>query len=135
MEQLLLHLFGDYILQSAWMADHKTKRDWPALVHALVYSLPFLLITGWLAWSVIFVTHFFIDRYRLARFVIYFKNIFGSAEFWSLQWHSIPSWAECERTGYPASMPIWLATWLLIIADNTLHLGLNYLAIRFLGAA
>jgi hypothetical protein len=68
MTQLLIHLWGDYILQSDWMAQNKTKAYLPAFVHALLYSLGFLLLRpSWKAWLVIAVTHFFIDRYRLAR--------------------------------------------------------------------
>ncbi len=41
------------------------------------------------------------------------------------------AWATCAKTGYPDAlsegMP-WLAVWLLIIADNTLHLVCNALA-------
>lgn len=75
MEQLILHLLGDYVIQSDWMAQNKTKAHWPAFCHALIYSLPFLLIASWPAWAVIFVTHFFIDRFRVARFVAWFKNV------------------------------------------------------------
>lgn len=56
MAQLLLHLIGDYLLQSGWMAANKAKSHIAAFVHALVYSLPFLLLRPSLnAWLVIFV--------------------------------------------------------------------------------
>ena len=42
---LLAHLVGDYLTQSDWMANEKTKRWWPAWVHAITYGLPFVLIT------------------------------------------------------------------------------------------
>lgn len=42
---LLAHLVGDYLIQSDWMANEKTKRWWPAWAHALTYGLPFLLVT------------------------------------------------------------------------------------------
>jgi hypothetical protein len=35
---------GDYLFQTSWMANEKTKRFLPALIHATIYSLPFLLI-------------------------------------------------------------------------------------------
>lgn len=44
-EIALAHLVGDYILQSHWEAQEKTKRWWPALLHAVTYGLPFLLVT------------------------------------------------------------------------------------------
>jgi len=153
-EQLLLHLIGDYITQSDWMAQNKTKSFWPAWVHAQVYSTPFLLLTGfpfhsersWMAWWTILLTHFFIDRYRLARYVVWAKNWAGDwrpwtmigsgshtkpAEIWS-GFQPTPPWRFCKATGYPPSSPDWLATWLLIIADNTLHLTINYAALRWL---
>jgi len=43
--QIVLHMVGDYLLQSHWMATTKTQQSRAALAHALVYSLPFLLLT------------------------------------------------------------------------------------------
>lgn len=214
MPQLLAHLFGDYILQSDWMANNKTKWSWPALVHALLYSLCFVpmlwttpstrmvenpkhtpiecgmkILSGepcityvaangdeyldgkliragyipvtvpsqfrWLPWLVIFSTHFLIDRFRVARYVVWAKNWLGPRKLWVC----VPSisggedyWSDnslpyCEHwdeyraptpplwacpTGYPPTTPILLSTWLLIIADNTLHLAINYAALRWL---
>jgi hypothetical protein len=122
-DQIVCHLIGDYILQSHWMANNKTKAHGPALIHALVYSLGFLAFApSLLAWLVIFGTHFLIDRYRLARYVVWTKNWLGP---------NLP-WSECSGTGYPADSPAWLAVWLLIIADNILHLVINGLCLRFL---
>jgi hypothetical protein len=39
-DQILIHAIGDYILQSDWMANEKTKRWFPAACHALVYQDP-----------------------------------------------------------------------------------------------
>jgi hypothetical protein len=124
MEQLLLHLVGDYVTQTDWMAREKVRRNFAAAVHAFVYALPFLLLTS-SAWAlfVICSTHFLIDRFRLARYVVFAKN-----------WATDPSlkWADCSTTGYSPAMPPWLAVWLLIIADNTMHLCINYAALRWL---
>lgn len=80
MIQLIIHLIGDYCTQSDWMATNKTKASFPALMHALVYSLPFLLLTRRpVALFVIFGTHFFIDRFRLARYLVFAKNFMGTA--------------------------------------------------------
>lgn len=165
LEQLLAHLWGDYILQSDWMARNKTKAFLPAAIHALVYSLLFLplcwmpqMVTGFgpiqsagdrvigfpdkfhpLAFAVIVVSHFFIDRYRLARYVVWAKNWIAPAEHRYIseiqEWHRIPAnwpWADCVKTGYPPDCPEWMAVWLMIIADNTLHLTINYAALRWL---
>jgi hypothetical protein len=123
MEQLLLHLIGDYLTQTNWMATEKTKAQAPAMAHAIVYSLPFLLLGPSItAFCVIWWTHFFIDHYRLARYVVFAKN-----------WITQPlRWADCSATGYHKDTPPWLAFWLLIIADNTLHLCINYAALRWL---
>lgn len=123
MEQLILHLWGDYIVQSHWMAQNKTKHWWPALAHAAMYSVFFALLSPRLsAWFVIFAAHFLIDRYRIARYVVWAKNHIGQ---------KMPPLEECQ-TGYPSDVPAWLSVWLLIAADNTLHLSLNYIALRWL---
>ena len=123
MIQLIFHLLGDYVFQSDWMASNKTKQTLPALVHALIYSLLFLSIGSWKAWLVIFLTHLAIDRFRLARFVVFAKEFIG----WP--W---PTWNDCSATGYPSAKPAWLAVWLMIAADNTLHLVINYGALKYL---
>lgn len=123
-DQLLCHLVGDYVLQSDWMAREKTSRLYVAAVHALFYSIPFLALRPTLAaWAVIVVTHAVIDRWRLARFVV-----------WAKEWLSPmrpPPFAECP-TGYPADKPTWLAVWLLIIADNAMHITVNGAALKYL---
>lgn len=125
MLQLIFHLIGDYVTQSDWMAQNKTKSTWAAFCHASVYSLPFLMIASWSAWLVIWGTHLLIDRFRLARFVVYAKNFLGSPSTWH-------PWSECMGTGYHKDTPPFLAVWLMIAADNTLHLAINYLSISCL---
>lgn len=125
MEQLILHLWGDYILQSGWMANNKTKRWIPAISHATVYSLPFLLIASPLAVLVIWSTHAVIDRFRLARYICWAKDFLAPGG-------NPHKWNDCKATGYAEFVPCWLSTWLMIIADNTLHLTINYLAIKYL---
>ena len=115
-DQILAHLVGDYILQSDWMAENKTKNLFPAAVHAFTYTLPFILLTTSInALLFISITHFLIDRFRLARWIIWSKNgyIFRG---------------KPTNTGYLDDKPPWLSVWLLIITDNTLHLICNGLA-------
>lgn len=145
MIQLILHLLGDYVFQTDWMAKNKGRSSFAAGAHALAYSVPFLFLPIWLndlqqwlapitgktytpfetcsltAFLVILLTHFFIDRYGLARYVVYFKN-----------WTTQPSlrFADCSATGYHKDTPPWLAVMLLIVADNTLHLLINFLALK-----
>jgi hypothetical protein len=121
--QLLLHLCGDYITQSHWMATNKTRAWFPAFIHSTIYSLPFLLIGSYSAVLVIWLTHLLIDRFRLARFVVFAKNHLG----WP--W---PRWEDCSSTGFPSETPAWLAVWLLIIVDNSMHLAINFASLRWL---
>ena len=114
MEQLLAHLVGDYILQSHWMAMEKVKRWEPASWHGFAYTFPFLfLTTSFPRLLIIGGTHAIIDRYRLANWIARIKN-----------------W-DFTQTGYPEETPVWLTTWLMIIADNTLHLLINYFVLKF----
>lgn len=125
-DQIIIHAVGDYVLQSDWMANNKTKAHFPALCHAVVYSASFFLFRpSLIAWLVIFVTHFFIDRYRLARYVVWVKNFVAPHG-------SNPPFSECAATGYPPQTPPWLAVWLLIFADNILHIVINGAALRWL---
>jgi hypothetical protein len=114
--QVLAHFIGDYLLQSHWMATCKTKASIPAIAHALAYTIPFLWLTDASLWQLgaIALSHFIIDRFRLARYVVFAKNFLAPVSAW-------PEWSDCSNTGYPSKVPDWLSVWLLIIADNTLH--------------
>lgn len=118
-DQILAHLVGDYLLQSNWMAREKTRQSLAAAVHAVTYTTPFayLVSQSLVALSIIAGTHFLIDRFRLARWIVWIKN--GESIF-----------ENPTDTGYPLDMPPWLSTWLFIIADNTLHLICNGLALE-----
>lgn len=132
MDQLLCHLWGDYIFQSDWMAKGKGIWWLPCLMHVLLYSVGFLFLhPSWQALVVIAGTHYLIDRYRLAHYLAYAKNWTPKKpEFWKsgpILWYPKLTW-----TGYPEETPDWMAVWLLIIADNILHLTINFLALRYL---
>lgn len=111
MEQLILHLLGDYIIQNNWMAMNKTRYTLigyiSCLIHAITYSLPFLLLTNGFneAWFTIFLTHLIIDKFRLPKIIIMIKD-----------------WDFRGQTPF----------WLLIVVDNTIHLIINYLSIKYL---
>lgn len=120
---VLAHMLGDYVIQSDWMALEKTKRWLPAVAHAVSYGLPFLVVTrNPLALVVIVVTHAVIDHYRLARHVVWAKNLLAPRSYRH-------PWSECSGTGYHQDRPAWMAVWLMIIADNTMHVVINSLAI------
>ena len=124
MEQLLCHLFADYWLQNDWMALNKKKHFWIALVHAIVYTIPFLLLTkSLLALSVICITHAIIDHTDIVCRLNQIKNwdfigCFG--------WDNI-----LVKDGY-SDRPIFIRVWLIIIQDNILHLIISYLSIKYL---
>lgn len=123
---VIAHFLGDYVTQSHWMATEKTRRMWPALLHGLIYGAPFLALTrSPAALAVIAGTHALIDRYRLARHVIWAKNHLAP------RGHN-PPWSDCKATGYPPDTPVWLAVGLLIAADNTIHVLVNTAALAWL---
>lgn len=123
--QLVVHAVGDYIIQSDWMANNKTKSHWPCFVHALLYTLAFVLLTqSAQALLVIGLTHFLIDRWRVARFVIALRNVILSPS---------PTVLDIDiTTGSPKSCPPFLAVWLLIIVDNIMHVCINALCLKYL---
>lgn len=127
MEQLICHLVGDYVLQSDWMANNKTKKWLPAIVHAVLYSVPFLLLTtSVLAIAVIASTHLLIDHYRLARHLTFAKNMMAPMSEWK-------PWSACKDTGgFESTKPPFMWIWLMIITDNSIHLAINYFALKFL---
>lgn len=128
--QLLAHAVGDYVLQSDWQAQTKTEWWWPATLHAVTYGIPFLFLRpSLLALAVIIVSHYVIDRYRLARYVIWARNQLAPSR-WRYTLRS-----GRENVGF--SMPRhrqtpWLTTWLMIITDNIAHVVCNALALTYL---
>jgi hypothetical protein len=136
--EALAHLLGDYVVQSDWMAAEKTSHHLPAAVHAATYAACFIPVTrNPRALAVIGGTHFVIDRWRLARHVVWAKNQ-AAPSFWRYPW------SAGRRTGYyqPDTIvqhgmdpvlppkPDWMAVWLMIIADNTMHLCINRWALN-----
>lgn len=145
MEQILAHIFGDYILQSDWMAMNKSKRSIPCLVHVLIYTSVFLIFTtSWKALLVIGGVHFILDRFPIIiRRLIWMKNhVNPSIDYPLFRW--------CDSTGYYDDSPyntsttnapstygitkrhFFITIWLYIITDNFLHLLTNYLALKYL---
>lgn len=106
----IFHFVGDYLLQNDWMAQNKTKQSLAAAIHATIYSALFLLLTDDLwQWLIILISHFLIDRFRLAVYWIKLTN-------WN--WNS-------KNFGYSDDKPAWMAVWLMIIVDNAFHILIN----------
>jgi hypothetical protein len=152
--QLVAHAFGDYVVQSDWMATAKTKKSTAALAHVLTYTLFFVPLAWdsglqlstlrWKALLFIAATHFVIDRWRLARYVCWAKNFLAPKHIEVLhpEGHSQAGqvaglirnapWSECSGTGYDRAKPAWMAVWLMIIADNCFHVVCNAVALTWL---
>ncbi|MCP4045962.1 MAG: DUF3307 domain-containing protein, partial [Gammaproteobacteria bacterium] len=64
-----------------------------------------------------------IDRWRLARYLIWIKN-------WP--WPGSKPWSECKETGFSPDLPKYLSTWLIIIVDNVVHVLINGAALTYL---
>ena len=131
---ILCHLVGDYILQTDHMAVEKTKKFSIAILHAVSYSIPFMVVFCLLGipltkqaviLTIIAGSHAVIDRYRIARYICWAKNLMSPKKYRY-------SWSMCTDTGYHNNRPAWLTVWLMIITDNTLHLVINALAVKYL---
>jgi hypothetical protein len=117
-DQLLAHAFGDYILQSDWMARNKVSNVGIAFIHAACYVIPFLFLSpSPQALAVMVVTHAIIDRFAIAGWVSWVKN-------------GMPT--PRTSTGFPQARPEYLVTWLVIVSDNILHVTVNGMALKWL---
>ena len=65
---LALHMLGDYVLQTDFLAKTKGKNPWHLLAHCVTYTLPFAIVYG-IDWRIAFLlaAHFLIDA-RKARY-------------------------------------------------------------------
>lgn len=101
------------------MASRKTQSNLAAAIHAWVYTLPFLILVpmSFEGYVVIALTHYLIDRYRLARWWCSLVGI-GTKGLW-------------EKND--PNTPPFLSVWLMIIVDNTFHLIINYLSWKVFG--
>jgi Protein of unknown function (DUF3307) len=106
-------MVGDYVIQNNWMARTKLSSTPVALLHGLVYSLPFLLLTqDWRSLAIIWLTHSLIDRLALAK-----------------KWCQLANWQFGTADGFAAATPDYLRVWVVILVDNTFHLAINYTAL------
>ncbi len=132
MEQLLLHFFGDYIIQNDHVGVRKKENSltglYYCLFHCITYSLPFLLIVSWEAVLLIGIGHFFLDRWNIVAYFTALKNnvykkippgLEGIAE----------KKLDVSNLGYPIDRPKFMSIWLYIIHDNVLHVIWNYFII------
>ena len=146
---LLAHLIGDYVFQTNEMARLKRQSLKLALAHAITYSVPFLFIPmtvyetlriphrvsdntlSFNAWLLIAGSHLLIDHFGLARYVVWLRNnlfAFSNAHT-PYMWHRAGIYGEPpEDHDKP-----YIAFWILVLCDNTMHLTLNALALALWG--
>lgn len=143
---LLCHFVGDFILQSDWMAMNKSRKSIPCLVHVLIYTACFLVLTvSWKALLFIGLTHFMLDRFHTPlKRLLWLKNHIGPTM-------EYPPYGYCNSTGYYDDSPynslipdkedlekwgkprhFFITIWIYITIDNTLHLICNLIALSLL---
>jgi len=142
--QIILHLWGDYVIQNHAMANRKRTSMLWAVLHAVTYAIPFALvllacntsidtvigevaITNHrpilIALAVIIGTHAILDRY-------------APHQRWMKWWGIGQPSAFFEQIGLEQpqkTAPAFLGVWLGIIVDNTLHLTINAAVLFVLG--
>lgn len=132
LEQIIAHGIGDYVLQSDQMAVQKTKSHRWALFHGIFYTIPFLfLTTSPEALLIIAGTHYLIDRYRLAMYVVWVKTLIDAVVLspWDIRGY----FTHVCNDGFPEATPGFLRVWIYIIVDNLLHITINAAAIYYFG--
>lgn len=120
MNQLLLHLLGDYIIQNDWMALNKKKMSWKGeiacQIHCISYSLPFFLIADGLQVLFIYSTHYILDRFNLVGWFLAIRN-----GVWNV-----------DNFGFGKERPFAITIWLYIITDNVFHIYCNWFALKYI---
>ena len=136
MLQLILHVFGDYCLQTDWQALNKKKPGfigfWACLKHCALYSTPFLLLGSWKAVLVIFITHFIIDRTNIVAYLLAIKNNVRKQQTSKMMPLSFPYTYDISNFGLGLDRPFAVSIWIYIIVDNLFHIVCNYLALKYL---
>jgi len=125
---LLGHLVGDYLLQNNWMALNK-KRSLPAAsAHCAIWTasvvafVPELL--GVLPVAAVFASHLLLDATDV---VDRWLRLIGGRSTRSVQAYMEEDHPELYKRFYVAYTALVQA-----VADNTLHLVLLYLIVRFM---
>ena len=141
MLQLLIHGLADFFFsQGSYQAINKSKSTPIALFHATLYTACFLILTlSWKALLLIGITHFFIDRYSIPKYLIFAKEWIFNPKSWRA------TWACSDRTGYfdhvgdewgeanqNKMRPAFISVWIYIVTDNLFHLTFNYIALTYL---
>jgi Protein of unknown function (DUF3307). len=132
---ILGHLLGDFVLQNNWMAMRKGAKLFPCLVHCFIYTACVGFLTTlnpyWLL--VVFLSHFFIDRYSLADKWLKLINGRSLEVFIHFGHMGIPdSLPENEKQNYRILRGSFAAL-VYTAVDNTFHfilMALGYLLLK-----
>ncbi len=104
---LICHGWGDFLLQSSWMAKNKYDRWWPAIAHAAVYTTCFLPLTQDIReLAIIGGTHLLIDHYRVAGL-----------------------WARLVNSEWQKPQPV-IPPGIMIVIDQIMHMTINSLVLK-----
>lgn len=129
-ELLLGHLCGDFLFQNQWMAMNKSKNTWigwiAALVHCIIYTTTvcvFMWNFDWYWWVVVFLSHFFIDKFAFGWWYLkHIKNMDTYKFFKNKNGYSTK--AEAIQAGFMSVI--------YTVTDNTMHLVLMWGAYQIL---
>ena len=131
---LLGHLVGDFLLQNKWMSEKKTQSSFRCVVHCTVYTVAVCVVCplpGWQWPLLVFLSHYFIDRYSLAE--KWLKLINGR----TLNGFLKRGHLGIEAEDYETNMNYRILrggfnSLVYCAADNTMHLLLMYYGYRLL---
>jgi hypothetical protein len=122
--QILAHVFGDYILQNDWMAVNKSSNTKVCVVHSILYTLPFLfLTTNIYALFIICVSHFIIDRYSITKYINILKDKMYPKKYRNTEY--------CKYTGLGANRIEGVKWFVYIVVDNALHIAINSVVLNW----
>lgn len=132
MELLLGHLVGDYLLQNNWMAMNKSGSTFKCLIHCLIYTVAVCLICwipDWRWFVIVFLSHYFIDRYSLAD--KWLKLIKG---------RSLTEFLNADNSSKQLTSDFFnhiilrggFTSLVYCVADNTMHLLIMYYGMKFI---
>ena len=135
---LLGHMVGDYLLQNSWMTISKGSSTLKCLAHCFVYTWIVVLFTypffhnSWAWYSLVFFSHFPIDRWSLAD---KWLSLIGG--------RSLKTFMQRGKDNIPKGMDFQnyhglraaFTGLVYAAADNTMHLVLMYYgALMLLGS-
>jgi hypothetical protein len=125
---ILGHLVGDYVFQNTWMAMNKSGSSFKCFIHCLIYtaSVCLIMFDFRISWIVlVFLSHYFIDRYSLADKWLYFFKSRSLKDFLANGEKNIPEGDNKWKWNY-YGLRAGFTSFVYIATDNTFHLLLMY---------